>query len=186
MPAAATTLARLLARRRHARIERGDVEAVEHKVDGLYLIVPQIGDDTAECGSDARKTRHDRAFQADFFDQCAGVQRAAAAERHRGELCRIVAALDRDQTDSAGHARIGDADDRFGGLLHAKPERLADMRQDRLLGRVDIELRELAADRPRRIDAAEHDVGVGQRRPHVALAVAGRSRHRAGAFRSDL
>ena len=58
--------------------------------------------------------------------------------------------------------------------------------RDRALGRLDIERFQLAADRPLRIDAAEHDLGVGQRRPGVALAVAHRPRHRAGALRADL
>ena len=36
-----------------------------------------------------------------------------------------------------------------------------------------------------RVDAAEHDVGVGRRRRRAAAAVAGRARHRAGALRAD-
>ena len=40
-----------------------------------------------------------------------------------------------------------------------------------------IELRELAADRTLGIDAAEHDMGVGQGRAVVALPVADGARH---------
>ena len=36
-------------------------------------------------------------------------------------------------------------------------------------GRLDIERLQLAAERARRIDAAEHDLRIGQRRPRVAL-----------------
>ena len=55
-------------------------------------------------------------------------------------------------------------------------ERRADMRRDGALGRLDIERLQLAAERARRVDAAEHDLGVGQRRPRIALAVADRAR----------
>ena len=65
-------------------------------------------------------------------------------------------------------------------------ERRADMRRDGALGGLDIERLQLAAERARRVDAAEHDLGIGQRRPRVALAVADRPGHRARAFRADL
>ena len=127
-----------------------------------------------------------RAFQADLLDQGADMQRAAAAERHRREFRRVVTTLDRDEADRARHARVGDLDDRLGGCLHVEPERLADMSADRALRGIEVEPGELAADRPIRIDAAEHDMGVGQGRALVALAVAGGSGHRTRAFRADV
>ena len=45
--------------------------------------------------------------------------------------------------------------------------------------------RTLAAHEGRGIEIAEHDIGVGDGRCHAAIAVAGRARHRARAFRPD-
>ena len=56
-------------------------------------------------------------------DQRADMQRAAAAERHRDELRRIVPALDRDQADGARHARLGDAHDGGRGVVGREAER---------------------------------------------------------------
>ena len=134
----------------HAPVERGDVEIVEQIVQCLHLIVPDVGDDATERRGHARERRHDRAAQTDIADQRAGMQRAAAAERHRGEFRRIVAALDRDQPDRAGHARISDADDGLGGRHDIQAQRLADVRQNGVSRGLDIEPFELAADRPRR------------------------------------
>ena len=116
---------RFLARRHHARIERAGVEAVGQQIDRLHLVVAQVGDDAAERRGDAGKARHHRAFQADLLDHGGDVQRAAAAERHGRELGRVMAALDRDQADGAGHARIGDAHDRLGRLHQVELQRLA-------------------------------------------------------------
>ena len=66
----------------------------------------------------------------------------------------------------------------------SRPSGPADMRGDGRARRRHVEPG--LADRPLGIDAAEHDLGVRQRRPRIAAAVAGRSRHRAGAIRSDL
>ena len=127
-----------------------------------------------------------RGLQPDLADQRADVQRAAAAERHGDETSRIVAAFDRDEPDRAGHAGVGDLHDRCRRRRGVETERRADMRRDGAFGRFDIERFQPAAERARRVDAAEHDLGIGQRRPRVALAVAHGSGHRAGAFRADL
>ena len=101
-------------------------------------------------------------------------QRSAAAEGNAGEFRRIVTALDRHQTYSAGHARISDPDDRFRRLHDIEAERFADMGQDRALCGFDIETCELAADRLVGIDAAHDDMRVSQGRTLIALAVTGR------------
>src|SRR6185312_16787447 len=49
-----------------------------------------------------------------------------------------------------------------------------------------IQPRELAADRPLRVDAAEHQIGIGDSRPVSAEPVTDRSRISAGGFRPDL
>ena len=55
---------RFLARRDHARVQRRGIETIEREVDGLHLVVPQIGDDATERGGDAGKARHDRRISA--------------------------------------------------------------------------------------------------------------------------
>ena len=93
------------------------------------------------------------------------MQCAAAAERHGDEPRGIMPALDRDEADRAGHLGIRHAHDRLRCGLGIKAERFADMGRDGVARRLDVEARQLAADRPLRIDAAEDDVGVGQGRP---------------------
>ncbi len=146
----------------------------------------QIGDNAAERGCNAGKPRHQGDFEADFLDDGTDMQRAAPAERHADELCRIMATFDRYKTDRARHAGVGDPHDRLGRLQHVDAERLTDMRHDRPPGGLDIETRELAADRFLGVDTPEHHMRIGQGRPLIALAVAGRSRHRTGAFRPHL
>ncbi len=67
-----------------------------------------------------------------------------------------------------------------------EPERLADMGEDGAPCGLDVEPRELAADRPLGVDAAEHDMGVGQGRPVAAGAVADGPGHGARALGPDL
>ena len=59
------------------------------------------------------------------------------------------------------------------------------MRGDGAFGGLDIECLELA-ERAQRIDATKDKLRIGERGAGVAMAVAGRPRHRACAFRSDL
>ena len=59
------------------------------------------------------------------------------------------------------------------------------MRGDGAFGGLDIECLELA-ERAQRIDPAEDDLRIRERGAGVAMAVAGRPRHGARAFRPDL
>ena len=161
--------------------------SVERAIDGLHEVMSHVGDDATERRGHAGIGRDQRRLQPDLLHQRAGVQSPASAERHQREIARIVAALDRDQADRAGHAAVGNTHDRLGGSDRVEAQRLADMTArwppspPRHSRRV-----EPAADRPFRIDASEHDVGIRQCRPLVALAVANRTRHRARRFRPDL
>ena len=72
-------------------------------------------------------------------------------------------------------ARSGDSlDTELGGDAINRP-----------LGRGGVELAR-AAEEIRRVEIAEHEVGVGDGGGLAALAVAGRPRHRAGALRADM
>ena len=64
MPALADHRACRLAGRHHARVERRRVEAVERQIDGLHLIVAEIGDHAAERRGDAGEARITSAAQA--------------------------------------------------------------------------------------------------------------------------
>ena len=161
----------------HALRQHRDVQAVEHQVDGLHLVVTQVRDHAAERRSHAGKARHDSAVQADFLNQRRGMQRAAAAERHRDEFLWVVAALDRDKANGTRHARVCDAYDSGRGIVGRKPQRLTDMFFDRAARGIDVERIQLATERALCIDASEHDLRVGQGRPRVALPVTGGPRH---------
>ncbi len=167
--------------------QRGGVEALEHQVERLHHVMAEISQHAAERRGDARETRHQHGPQADLADQRAGMQCAAAAEWHGDEARRIVAAFDRDEPDRAGHASFGDANNGGGGRRRRKAQAVAPTRVgDRALAASTSSARQFAAERPRRIDAAKHDLSVGQRRPRIARAVADRARHRARAFRADV
>ena len=60
------------------------------------------------------------------------MQRPRAAEGEEREVARVVAARQGDQADGAGHAVVGDAQDRRGGRLGVEPERRADLVLDQL------------------------------------------------------
>ena len=139
--------ARLAAELAHPARQRRRVETFEHDVEGLHHVMPQIGQHAAERRRDAGKARHQRALQSDLPDQRADMQRAAAAERHRDEVRRIVAALDRDQPDRAGHARLRDAHDGRRRGVGVELERRADVGCDRAPRRLDVERFQLAAER---------------------------------------
>ena len=95
------------------------------------------------------------------------MERAAASEGHCGKLRRIVATFNRDQPDCAGHARVGDTHNGLGRGHDIQAQRLANAFRDGLSGGLDVELRQFSADRPRRIDAAEHHMGIGDLLDHV-------------------
>ena len=48
--------------RDHTAIERGNVEAIEHKIERLHLIMAQIGNDAAERRRHSGKPWHQRDF----------------------------------------------------------------------------------------------------------------------------
>ena len=102
-----------------------------------------------------------------------GVDRAAAAERDEREVARVAAALDRHRLDRADHARVRQLVGAVRRVEHVQPERLGDVALERPLGASG---RRRAASSPssspRRVEVAEQQVGVGDRRLVAALAVA--------------
>src|SRR5207248_10948136 len=100
------------------------------------------------------------------------------------EAARIDAGPYRDEPHALGHIRVDDAVDaaRCGEPVDTERGRNP---IDRALRQADIEP-PLAAEEIFRVEIAEHQVGVGDGRLAAVLAVAGRARHRAGAFRPDM
>ena len=105
-----------------------------------------------------------------------------AAEDDERELARVVAAADRDQADGVGHVRVGDLDDRLGGLQRLEPERLADGPRARARRRAASSvIAPPISSEPRRPSTTLASVFVGL---VVAAAVARRARVGAGRLRA--
>jgi hypothetical protein len=111
-------------------------------------------------------------------------QAAGAAVAEHGEPARVEPALDRDAADQVGHLRVDDLDHRRGRLLRRQPERLRD-RRERLERGVGVEP-DPSAEEVVRVQPAQHEIRVGDRRFVAARPVARRSGHCAGAARTDL
>ena len=144
----------------------------------------QVGDEAAERIGEAGPRRDQHLRDAELARQRRGMQRAGAAEREQGEVARVVAARQAHHADRAGHPVVGDAHDRQRRRGRVEAERRADLLQQR---RLDRRQRHAVVDgeQPVRVEPAEDDVGVGDRRPGAAAAVADRPRRRAGALRAD-
>ncbi len=106
-----------------------------------------------------------------------GVQRPGAAEREQREVARVVAAREAHHADRAGHLVVGDADDRRRGRGRVEAERRADLLDERGADRIERD-GVLDREQPVGIEAAEDDVGVGDRHAPAAAAVADRPRRR--------
>jgi hypothetical protein len=70
----------------------------------------QVGDEEPQRRQNAGRGRHQNGLDAEQTRQCPAVQRAGAAEWHQHEIARVVAALDRDDPDRAGHVVVGDGE----------------------------------------------------------------------------
>jgi hypothetical protein len=106
-----------------------------------------------------------------------------AAERQEGEICGIVPALDGDGADRAGHARDGDVQDALGELVDRQAEAFGDIAH-RLPRAVALQV-DAAAKPARRAEPSEWQIGIGDRWLRAAMAIAGGTRPRTGAERTD-
>ena len=165
-------------------VERGHVDLVGRADPAAPQVVADVGQQQPQRGGHARMARDDDARDPEVGGDRAGVHRTGAAERGEREAARIVAAGDRHHAQRVGHVRVGDPHDRRGGGLDGQPQRLGHRAIDRLARRLRVEP-DAAAERPRRVERAEHEVGVGQRRVPAAGAVRGRARVGARAVRAD-
>ena len=113
------------------------------------------------------------------------MHRPGAAEREERELRDVLAALDRVDARRRRHVLVDHLVDAPGRAHAVEAERPADPRLDRARRGLAVEAH-LAAEEERRIEIAEHQIGIGHGRLVAALAVAGRPRIGAGAVRPDL
>ena len=126
--------------------------------------------------------RHEYLAHPELRGELARVHPGGAAEREQRETPRIMAALDGDDAQCARHRGVRDAHDPLSGGVDVHTEPPRDLR-DRVVRAADVEPH-ATAEKRRRIEAPEHEVGVGHGRTGAA-AVARRARIRPGAFRAD-
>ncbi len=93
----------------HAGRKGRAIQPLEGEVQRLHLIVADIRDHASQSRGHARKARHERGFEAHFLQQRTRMQGPAPAKRHERETPGIMPALDGNQPDRPGHARIRDA-----------------------------------------------------------------------------
>jgi hypothetical protein len=136
----------------------------------------------ADRRAHARPFGNDHAADPELLGEPPRVQRRAAAERDHRVTADHAAALDRVHARGVGHVLLDD-------LRHARrvpgrgePERRADVRRHRPVGGRGVE-RQRAVREALRVDAPEHEVGVGHRSVDAAAPVRGRPGIGAGAVR---
>ena len=173
--------ARVLVERLEEPRQRGDQAGVQRGLDGLLA----HGDDVGEPDPVGRQhpgqgmDQHRR--HAQRVGHGAGVLAARAAEHVQDVLGHVVAALHRNLLDRVGHVGHGDLDEADRDLLGPAavaggPGDLAGERLELHGGGLGVQrLVATGAENAREmggLDAAEQDVGVGQRE-RAAVAVAG-------------
>src|SRR5688572_1368342 len=112
------------------------------------------------------------------------MERTRAAECHHAGVAIVEAALRRMNAEGACNVLADDVVNAPGRAQGLELQRLADILGNGLLRGRLVELH-LAAEEEVRVEIAENEIGVGQRRPRTALAVAGGTRHGAGTARAD-
>jgi hypothetical protein len=140
--------------------------------------------ESAERGAEAGHGRHQHVSDAEDVRDLARVRRPRAAERDECVIARVRPLLDGQDPDGVGRVLVADADHRRRRLHRVEPEPVAQPRE-RLLGERRIEL-DPPAEEEFRVEPAEQDVRVGDRRLLAALRVAGGARRGAGALRPHL
>ena len=148
-----------------------------------HLVDADVGEQQAERGEDPGVGRNDHLRDAERAGERGGVQAAGTAEGEQREAAGVVAALEGDHLDRAGHVLVGDLDDRRGQLhrLHAETRR-------KPIDRLDREARvesHAPAEEVLGVEATEQEVRVRHRHLAAAAAVADRAGLRPGAARAD-
>ena len=114
-----------------------------------------------------------------------GVDRAAPAERDEREVARVPAALDGHRLDRPDHAGVGQLVAAVRRVEQPQPQPVGDLALEDGAGAIR-EQRHRPVEQPARVEVAEQQVRVGDRRQLAALAVADRTGNRARRRRADL
>ena len=167
------------------RLDAAHVERGERRVDGVDEVLAQVGDQAAERVGEPRPRRHEHLGDAKLARDRHGMQRPGPAEGEQHEVARVVAARQRHQPDGAGHVGIGEPEDGGSGILDGEAERPGQPVADGGAHGLHVD-GALDGGEARRIEPAEHQVGVGDGGLAAAAAVADRPRRRAGRLGAHL
>ena len=175
----------------HQRLQHAVVQGAEavgvpvgaQHAHGLLLGVAHVGHDAAQRREARGKARHDDLADAELARQAGGMHGAGAAEGEQGALAAVDAALDGHPRQRPHHRGIGDPLHAQRQFDDADAEAMRERRQGRFR-RSDVE-GDGAAQAPRRIEIAQHRVGVGHGGQRAAAAVGGGAGLGAGALRAD-
>ena len=149
-----------------------------------HEVVGEIGVQDAVGGQRAGTLGEHHARDAELVGHGDRVQARRAAERDHDEVARIEALLEQREADRCAQAGIGDGEQPLGAPPPRQARAGRRRGRDGGPGRGRVEPH-AAAEEALAIEPAEHHVGVGDRRPRAAVAVAGGTRPRAGARRPD-
>ena len=152
---------------------------------GARDLETQIGRQHAPGRQHRRDARHDDPREAELAGDVGRVQPGGAAEGEEREAARIDAAAHRDEPHPLGHVGVDDAMDALAPRPAGRCRARAAIGSTARLGRGAVEPR-AAAEEARRVEVAEHEIGVGDGRGGAAPTVAGRTRNGAGALRPDM
>ncbi len=150
---------------------------------GARAVDAELGEQRAERREQTGMGRHDDTGHPEMRGDIDGVEGARAAKGDEREVAVIDAAIDGHQTNRVRHVLRRRVEDGERRLLHTEPD-IAGQRLDRAPRRLGVEA-DFAAEEEVGIEAAQHDIGVGDGGLGAAAAVAGRAGVGARAARPD-
>ena len=178
MPSASRCARPLSSSPAKAFFEHLGLDEVPEAVEGFLVVVAHVRLQHAPGGERAGMHGHDDLADLQLFGERARLGRAGPAEGHEAEIPRVDAALHRDGANRIGHLGVHDIHDALRHAFRREPEHVADALQG-THRRIAVE-RHFAAGEVRAIQAAEHEIGVGDRGLGATQPVTGGPRHGAG------
>ena len=151
---------------------------------GAADFVAQIAGQHAPGRQHRGRDRHDDALDIEFARDLGGMQAGRAAKTQQRKFSGIDAAAQGHQPDAVGHLQVDHADRCRRRLRCRDRPSDAATRSTAASAAAAVE-RTRSAHEGGCVEIAEHDIGVGDGGGFAAIAVAGRARHRARAFRAD-
>jgi len=162
-----------------------EVDVADRRHVRAHLVDDVIGQEEAEGRERGGELRDEDAADAELLRLHAGVDGPVAPEHHQRERPRVDAPSGGHAADGVCHIRIDEPEDARRGIDDGDPERRRHALLERRVSTLDVEPHGPARERDR-VQVAEHQVRVGDRRLLAAAPVAHRPGFGAGALRSDL